>query len=455
MRIVIIGAGDVGFHTAQTLSRECHDVLLIEVQEDVVRRVNEALDVQVVHGSGSHPHILQQAGIEEADILMAVTDSDEVNILACLIASSQARIPTKIARVREEAYASSLPLIEGEPLGIDLCIQPEREAAQNALKLMELPGVNELAEFAQGQVLLVGTTVDEESPLVDRPLQDIQKRETGEEKLLIVALRRESQLIIPRGPDMIRPGDDVFIISERNRILPLLRSLGKTLPPTRRIIIYGDTKVALYLARELEKRPVKTKLICADERRCISLVDEFDRVMVLHGEGTDQSLLLEENVKDVDYFISASIDEEDNILSSLLAKELGARRTMALVRRLAYMSLISSIGVDVVLNPEMAAVNRILRYIRRGKVLSVVTMGEECAEAAEVVALETSDLVNRPLKDVRFPRNAIIGAVVRNDQTIIPHGETIILPGDHVIIFAKRDAIRDVEKCLMVKFEYF
>jgi trk system potassium uptake protein TrkA len=386
---------------------------------------------------------------------MAVTDSDEVNIIACLIASSQAKIPTKIARVREEAYVRGLQLFEREPLQINLCIYPEQEAAQNALKLMEFPGVREIAEFAQGQILLVGAIVDRNSRMVGRPLQDIQAVGTNAEKILIVALQRETQLIIPRGRDVIQPGDEVFIACERARIRSVLEALGKPLPPTRRIIIYGDTKVALYLARKMENRTITTKLICVDEKRCTSLVDEFNKVMVLHGEGTDQNLLVEENVKDVDYFISASDDEEANILVSLLAKRLGARSTMALVRRLPYLSLISSIGVDVVLNPQMAAVNRILRYVRRGKVLSVVTMGEDHAEAIEVVALETSDLVNHPLKEVRFPRDAIIGAVVHNGQNIIPDGETVIHPGDHVVIFAKRKAIPEVEQSLMVKLEYF
>jgi trk system potassium uptake protein TrkA len=455
VRIIVIGAGDVGFHIAQILSQEDHDVVVIELREDLARRVSEALDVKVVLGSGSNPDVLQEAGIEECDMLVAVTDKDEVNMIACFIASSQAKIPTKIARVRDEAYTRAIEGMDKGVLDIDLCIHPEREAAETALKLIEYPGVREVVEFAESQLLLVGVTVRPDSPLAWRPLEQIRLEEAGDGKILIVALHRGSRLIIPRGKDRLEPGDEVFIITERERVFPILHAMGIETQPTRRVIIFGDSKVALYLAHGMEARSIAAKLICQDEQRCNRLVEEFQKLIVLHGEGMDQDLLLEENVQGVDYFISASEDEEANILVSLLAKRLGARRSMALVTRLSYTSLVCTIGVDVVLNPQMAAVNRILRYIRRGKILSVATMGEEQAEAIEVEALETSDLVNRPLKSIRFPKDAIIGAVVRDGQITIPHGESIIRPGDRVIIFAKRQAIPAVEKALMVKLEYF
>ena len=453
MRIIIVGAGDVGLYIAQTLSLEHHDVTVVESREDLARRVSKTLDVQVIAGSGTNPDLLEKAGVAQADMLIAVTDRDEVNMLCCFVASSQARIPTKIARIRDEAYARAIQVFHEEPLRIDLCIHPEREAADTALKLMEIPGVKEVVEFVEGKILLVGTTVNDTSPLLHRPLQQIQAGSPQDGKILIVALHRGTQLIIPHGKDIIQPGDEIFIIAERDRVLSVLNALGNTVPPTERVILFGGGKVALYLAQELDNRPFSTKMICSDEALCNRLVEEFKRVMVLCGEGTDEDLLLEFNVQDVDTFISASEDEEANILVALLAKRLGARRTMALVTRLSYISLVSSLGVDVVLNPQMAAVNRILRYIRRGEVLSVATMGRERAEAIEVVAQEASDLVGRPLKELQFPSDAIIGAVSRGGQTIIPHGETVIRPGDRVVIFAKRQAIPEVEKALLVKAE--
>jgi len=453
LRIIVIGAGDVGFHIAKTLSREGHQVVVVESREDPARRVKETLDVQVVMGNGSHPEVLQQAGVGEADMLIAVTDRDEINILACLVASSQASVPTKIARVRDEHHNRALDRFDERLLRVDLRIQPEQEVADTALKLIHIPGAREVVEFAEGRILLASAIAGRESLLLGRPLEEVQAGVGEEAKILIVALRRGPQLIIPRGKDVIREGDELYVIAEKERVLPVIRSLGVVLPPTRSILLYGSSKVALYLARELEKLEISTKLICPDERVCTRLMTEFERVAVLCGEGTDQDLLLEFNVRDVDYFISASEDEEANILVALLAKRLGARRTMALVTRLSYISLVSTIGVDIVLNPQMAAIDRILRYIRRGRVLNVATVGEERAEAIEVVALETSDLVHRPLREISFPLDAIVGALVRNGNTIIPHGDTVILPGDRVIIFAKRQAIPAVEKALTLGLE--
>jgi trk system potassium uptake protein len=453
VRIIIIGAGDVGLFIAQTLSREHHDVTVIEVREEIARRVSQSLDIRVITGSGTNPEVLDQAGIAQTDMLIAVTDRDEVNIIACIIASSRARIPMKVARVRDEIYARVLEQLHVEPFRIDLCIRPEQEAASAALKLMEIPGVREVAEFADGKVLLVGTTVDEGSPFLNRPLQEIQADGAPGDKILIVALRRGAQLIIPHGRDVIYPDDEIFLIAERERVLSVLRSLGKMVSPPERIIVYGASKVALYLASQLEESAFSSKLICSDEALCNRLLMRHNRVAILCGEGTDQDLLLEFNVQDADYFVSASDDEEENILVSLLAKRLGARRSMALVSRLSYISLVSSIGVDVVLNPQMAAVNRILRHIRKGEVLSVATLGTERAEAIEAVATDASELVNRPLKEIRFPQDAIIGAVVRDTRIIIPHGETVIQPGDRVVIFAKRRAIPEVERALMVQVE--
>ncbi len=453
MRIVIVGAGDVGLHIAQTLSREHHDVTLIELRDEVARRVRTTVDVRLIVGSGSSPDILEQAGIDQADMLIAVTERDEVNLLVCFIASSRVRVPMKIARIRDEAYARAMEGFQRDPLHIDLCIHPEKEAAVTALKLMEIPGAREFVEFAGGRVLLVGTRIDTASSLLNRPLRDVRLGGGSGGKVLVVALHRGAQLIIPHGGDCIRPGDEIFLVGERERLPAVLEALGKTVSPTQRVILYGGSKVAVYLAKELEALPFSTKFICPDEAICNRLLEEFDRVMVLCGEGTDQDLLLEFNVQDADYFVSASDDEEANILVALLAKRLGARRTMALVSRLSYVSLASSIGVDVVLNPQMAAINRILRYLRRGEVLSVATMGAERAEAIEVRATEASEIVNRPLKDLRFPEDAIIGAVVRDVSIMIPHGATVILPGDRVVIFAKRQAIPQVEKALMVDVE--
>ena len=455
MRIIVIGAGQVGYHIAETLSNLKHDVTVIELDDGLARKVDESLDVHVVIGSGSHPEVLKQAGIENADMLIAVTERDEVNMIACLIASFQSKIAKKIARIRDEAYGRNFRLLIGAPLEIDLFIHPEQEAAIKAISLIEVPGASDVVSFEEGRVVLAGAPVSPKSPWIGRRILEIGSIGDKRGKVLIVAIHREERLVIPRGKDTIKAGDELFFIAEQNQLSPVLEDLGRDVSPTRRVFVTGGTKVALNIARELETRSINTKIICKDPDLCEQLGEEFHRLMVLVGEGTDQRLLLEENIRDVDVFIAAAEDEEENILSALLAKQLGAKRTMALASRLSYVSLLNTLGVDVVLNPRIAAVNRILRYIRRGKVLNVATMGGDQAEALEIEALDTSDIVNRPIRDIRFPKDAIIGAVIREEKTIIPHGETVIEPGDRVIIIAARDAVPRVEKALTVKLEYF
>lgn len=453
MRVIIVGAGEVGLHVAQVLSREHHEVTLIETSEEVGRRVGMALDVQVRAGNGADPRVLEEAGIAQADMLLAVTGSDEVNILSCLMASSLTRLPVKVARVRDQAYEAALDQLRGEPYGIDLCLHPEREAAHMALQLMEIPSGREVAEFAEGKVLLVSTGMDSTSPFLNRRLRDVQAGVAPGGKILIAALRRGDSLIIPHGEDLVLEGDQVFLVAERERVLEALKSLGKGIQTPQRVILYGASKIAQYLASILEEKPFSVKFICSDQALCNRLLAQFKRVAVLCGEGTDQDLLLEFNVQDADYFISASEDEEENILVALLAKRLGAKRTMALVSRLSYISLVSSIGVDVALNPQMAAVDKILRHVRKGEVLRVATLGGETAEALEAFVGHRSELLHKPLREIRFPREAIIGAVIRESAILIPHGETVLREGDRVVIFAKRGAVPYVERLLMAQEE--
>jgi trk system potassium uptake protein TrkA len=455
MKVIIIGAGDVGYNIGKTLIGEKKDVIFIDPDEEAIRRVRETLDVQAIKGSGSNPEILREAGIEKSDMLIAVTDSDEVNMIACLIAESLAKIHTKIARVRNEAYSTITKIFDRNHLDIDLQINPEKEAVKNILSLMEFPGTREVIDLADGKIRLVGIEIDDTSPFVGKTLEEI-RISNPEYKILVIAIDRNHKVIIPKGKDLLLSGDHVFIIAEANKVFQVLRFMRKDVEQVRRVIIFGGGNIALYLAKEIEKRGhISTKLICPDEKRCHFFVESLEKTIVLLGDGTDDLLLREENIKECDFFIAISEDEEANVLASLLAKQLGATRVMTLVNRLAYIPLISTLGVDYVINPQLAAVDRILRYIRKGKVLSVASMREQNAEVIEVVAMETSDLVNRPLKMVGFPKDAIVGAIVRGKETIIPHGGTIVEPGDRVIIFALKSAIKEVEKALMVKLEYF
>jgi len=454
LKIIIIGGGEIGLYLARRLSQENEDIVVIEKNENKVKQILENYDVQVLHGNGSSLNTLRKAGIEHAEMVIAVTDSDEVNMIVSLIAGTQAKIPLKIARIRNTEYSKTSEILGKKYLNINLAINPESEAIDNVIKLLEIPGASDVINFADGKVQMIGVRINNKSNIIGKKLLDFKDGDF-KGKFLIAAISRGSRIIIPRGSDTFFPGDFFFAITEPNQIPNVFKFVGTEGETTKRVMILGGGNFALNLARKLEEKGINTKIIEEDKKRCIQLAEMLDKVIVLQGKGTDKDLLKEEGIKDMSLFIAASEDEEKNVLVSLLAKRLGAKRVMALTNDLTYHQLISTIGIDVVISPTFAAVNSILRYIRRGKVISVATFQEDAAEAIEVVALETSDLVSKPLKDIKFPKGAIIGAVVRNGNTIIPTGNTVILPGDRVIIVAIRSAIPKVEKRLMVKLEYF
>ncbi|MDY7034060.1 MAG: Trk system potassium transporter TrkA [Thermodesulfobacteriota bacterium] len=454
MSIIIVGAGEVGSHVARRLSRENRDVVVIEKDENVIRRIADNLDVQIIHGSGSSPSILKKAGIESSEILMAVTNSDEVNMVACIIAASQAHVPVKIARLRDLEYEKIYNMEVKKEFNIDFVINPERESVSNILDLLDVPEATYVRDFAEGKVRLVGFQIREELPITNRKLIDIMK-DYPDNRFLIAAISRGANTIIPRGKDRILPGDHVFFVSQPKYMPTMLHMINKEELKTKRVVIFGGGNIGFYLAKQLEKRGIHSKIIEENEERCVFLSENVENAVILHGNGTDQELLKEGSVKDADAFLGVSDDDEANILVSLFAKRMGAKRVMARLNNLSYLQLVSSLGIDVVISPRLAAVGSILHFIRKGRVLSVSEVGGEDAEAIEVIAMETSDLVNRPLKDIKFPSGSMVATVVRNDEVIIPSGSTVIHPGDRVILFSLRSSIPKLEKVLTVKLEYF
>jgi trk system potassium uptake protein TrkA len=454
MNLIIVGAGEVGYHLAARLSQQKMDIVVIEKDEEKAARVIDTLDVQAIHGSGSSVETLKQAGIENADMLIAVTNSDEVNMISCLVASVQSKAITKIARIRNPEYNQSLGIIGENHLNIDLAINPEFELVNTLARLVEIPDATDVVEFAEGRVRITGIKVDPNSYVAGKKLRNLTQ-ENEQHDIIIAALFRGDKIIIPRGNDIIESNDLVYAVTESKKIAAVTNYFKEKARKINLIMILGGGDIAVELAQCLEKKGITIKLIENDEERCEEIADILEKTIVLRGSGTDQELLEEENIKDVDVFIAISEDEQTNILVSLLAKRLGAKKVISLINNLSYTSLVSNIGVDTVVSPHLSAINRILQFIRKGKVLSVASFHEESAEAIEIVALDTSDLVNKPLRDIKFPRGAIIGAVVRDTEIIIPTGDTIILPGDRVIIFTLTSAIPSVEKTLMVKMEYW
>ncbi len=452
MKIIIVGAGEVGFHISQKLSEENHNVVLIDKDAKKIKRITESLDIQALLGGGTGPQVLKDAGIKEADMLVAATDSDEVNLICCLMARNLSPHMLKIARIRNPEYLEQKELFGQDILGIDRVINPESEMVDTILSVMEVPGASEVINFVGGRVKLIGFTIHKDSPLAGHKLASFRGLE---EKLLVGAIARGDQVLIPRGDDTIQADDLVYVVGrndELDRILRLFNSQAQTL---RRVIIVGAGQTGTALATALDKTKAKTRIIDKDSERCAHLSEQLERVIVINGDGTDRDLLREENIKDVDFMVAITGDDESNILISLLSKGLGAERTITRISKFAYIPLVSAIGIDTVVSPRLSAVKAILQHIRRGKIIMVAPLKGEHAEAIEAEALETSDIVNVPLSDVRFPKGAIVGAIVRNGEIIIPKGDSIIRPKDHLIIFALEQVIPKLEKLLTVKLEYF
>jgi len=454
MSIIIIGAGEVGYNLASRLSQEKKDVVVIDRDMEKIRRVQNTLDVQAIHGSGGSISLLRQAGISEASMVIAVTNSDEVNMISCLVAGVQDRVPKKIARVRDPEYSSIFPLFGKEHLGIDLVINPDHEVVEMILKLMEVPGAVEVVDFADGKVRMVGLPLLPDSPMAGKTLAETA-RLYPQSGILIVAVQKGDKVFIPKGPDVLSAHDILFMVMARDKMREALESSGHKRPPIKRVMILGGGLIGQQLVKGLEATDTQVKIIEQNEARCLEIAEKCKRAVVLRGDATYQDILVEENVAQMDTFIAVTEDEETNVMISLLTKKMGVRRVMTLVNKVGYSPLVHSIGIDVVVSPRLAAVNKIMQFLRRGKILSISSLPEENAEAFEAVAMETSDIVGRPLRELEFPKDAIVGALVRGPEVIIPNGSTVIQPGDRVMIFALATAIREVEKALMVKLEYW
>lgn len=456
MSVLIVGAGEVGFMIAKRLTEESIDVYLVEKDEAKVNKLSKMLDAKVIWGSGSSLRDLKKADLEHAEMLIAITDSDEVNLVAAYIAGSFSSIPTKIVRLRNPDYEAAGKIFEKERLDIDLIINPELEATVAIDNLLSIPGSQDTVQVADGRVRFGGFKVTPGSPLIDRNLIEISQS-SNSINLLIAAILRKGELLIPRGKDRILLGDRVYVVLDRHDNREILSFLRQTERPSRNVVIYGGSMTGEMLATRLEKKDCNVKLIEHSEERCVDLSEKLLRTTVLNLPAINRDLLEAERVPQHDAFVAVSDDEEANILSSLLAKRMGCPHVISVVNNLDYISLVSDIGVDAVVNPRMVAVAKILQFIRKGKIFSLTSLSDVDAEVIEVEAMETSDLVEHPIMDIKWPRDAIIAGVIdaERDSFTVPRGDTRINPGDRVIIFAKRGAMPAVEKILSVKLNYF
>jgi trk system potassium uptake protein TrkA len=454
MKIIIVGAGEVGYNIASRLASENKRVVVIDKDQNATQRIAEDLDVQVVTASGSSPKVLIEAGINDTDLLLAVTDSDETNLVACLITNFLSPTTKKLARIRNPDFDSYHEQFKNENPHIDTVINPETEVVNTIRKLMDVPGAADVGDFVGGQVKYVGIHLDKHSPVAGMRLIDFPSK-FGEDRPLIAAIIRENEVIVPRGSNKVEPGDLIYFVCETKKLKKTLSLFGKKRQPAQRALIIGGGRIGERLANLLETDSIKTKIIESDINRCHYLSENMNKTVVLHGDGSDQKLFLEENVGQSDVVICVTNDDETNILVSLLAKNIGVQNTITRIGKYNYFPLLATIGIDKVVSPRISAVSSILQNIRKGKILSNISILGERAEFIEAIALKTSGITDKPLKKISFPKGAMIACIIRNGQIIIPTGDSVINPEDRIIIFAVKHAVKKLEKLLTVKLEFF
>lgn len=452
MKTIIVGAGEVGYHIAEKLSEENQDVFLIDKDPEKIRRITENLDVQALLGSGTSPEMLKTSGIKEADMLVAATDSDEVNLIACLLARNLNPYILKVARIRNREYLKEKELFSQDLLGVDQIINPESIMVETIRNLMMVPGASDVVDFVEGRVKLIGVTIKPDSPFAGRQLLSFKGMEG---KVLVGAIVRGEQVFIPHGEDTIRSNDLIYLVVRADEMPPRFGFFDFENHEGRRVIIVGAGETGSALAVSLDREKMNVKIIDRDAHKCAALAEKLEKVIVIHGDGTDKTLLEEENIGNVDFLVAVTGDEESNVLISLLARGLGAKKTITRINKLSYLPLVSAIGIDTVVSSRLSIIRAILQYIRRGRIISVAPLKGEHAEAIEAEALETSDIVNVPLSKVNFPKGALVGAIVRGEEIIIPRGDSVIRPKDRLIILTVQKVLPKLEKLLTVKLDYF
>jgi trk system potassium uptake protein TrkA len=436
MKIVILGAGQVGGSVAESLVSEHNDITVVDLDPQRLRTLQERLDLRTVLGSGAHPSVLAEAGIEDADLLVAVTQSDETNLVACRIAARMFNVPRRIARVRATDYLANERVLGEDGFDVDLSICPEQVLTEYIVKLVEFPEALQVLDFAGGKVSLVAVRAYSGGPLVGHPLKDL-RRHMPRIDTRIVAIFRGDRSIVPDGDTLIEAGDEVFCLASSGHIREVMRELRRMDRPVRRVMIAGGGNIGLRLAMALEDR-YSVRVIEHQKRRCEVLAARLGEALVLNGDTTDEELLEDENIAEMDLFVAVTNDDENNIMSSLLAKRMGARRVVALINRRSYVDLLQSGQIDIAISPAQATIGTLLAHVRRGDVVAVHSLRRGAAEALEAVVhgdRESCKLTDRRVDEIDLPPGTTIGAVVRGDQVIMAHHDTVIRAEDHVIVF--------------------
>jgi len=456
MKIIILGAGQVGSTVAQSLASEANDITVVDRTPQLLMTLQERTDIRTVVGHASHPDVLREAGIEDADMILAVTNSDEINMIACQVAHSLFHTPIRLARVRGLDYLAHPQLFRPEAVPIDFIISPEQLVTTFIKHLIESPGVLQILDFAEGKAQLVAVQAQHGGALVGKELRTLGKWKPAAETR-VVAIYRHDRAIFPEGETVIEAGDEVFFLAARQHIRPLVTAFRQSDKRNRRVIIAGGGNIGKTLAETIEP-DYHVKIIEFDARRCRVLAESLHRTVVLHGDAADEDLLKQEDIEDTDIFCAVTNDDEANILSAMLAKRLGARKVVAIINRSSYAELAEGAAVDIAISPAQITIGVLLTHIRRGDVVAVHSLRRGAAEAIELIAhgdRATSQVVGVSIEDLPLPRGTTVGAIVRGDKLVLPSHETVIESEDHVILFlVDKRKIADVERLFQVSITF-
>ena len=457
MKIIILGANQVGSTLAETLANEANDITVVDSDAEKLRELKDHIDIGTITGQASHPDVLDRAGGEDADMIIAVTESDEINMVACRVAYSLFKTPKKICRIRSSSYLVSDKLFGKDGVAVDVVISPEKIVSSYIARLINLPGALQVLDFADGRVQLVAVKAFYGGPLVGQEIRLLRQHMPSVDAR-VAAIFRKDRPIIPEGSTVIEADDEVFFVAAQKNIKACMGELRRLDKPYKRLIIAGGGNIGMRLAESLEDR-YQIKIIEKDPKRCVYLSQNLDSAIVLNGEASQQDLLIEESIEETDVFLALTNSDEANIMSSLLAKRLGAKKVMTLINNPAYVDLVQGGEIDVAISPQQATIGSLLTHVRRGDVVNVHSLRRGAAEAIEAIAHGdqlSSRVVGKAIQDIDLPEGTTIGAIVRNDEVFIAHDDTIVQSDDHVILFlVDRKRIPEVERLFQVGFSFF
>ena len=457
MKIIILGANQVGSALAETLANEANDITVVDADTEKLRELKNHIDIGTVAGHPSLPDVLEKAGGQDADMIIAVTESDEINMVACRVAYSLFQTPKKICRIRASSYLVSDKLRGQHGLAVDTIISPELIVSSDIERLLDLPGSLQVLDFADGKVQLVAVKAYYGGPLVGQEIRLLRQHMPSVDTR-VAAIFRKDRPIIPEGSTVIEAGDEVFFVAAQKDIRACMSELRRMDKPYKRLMIAGGGNIGMRLAQSVEDR-YQVKIIERNLERCSLISETLNNAIVLNGEASQRDLLIEENIADTDVFLALTNDDEANIMSSLLAKRLGAKKVMTLINNSAYVDLVQGGEIDIAISPQQATIGKLLAHVRRGDVVNVHSLRRGAAEAMEAIAHgdeASSKVVGRAIEDIDLPEGTTIGAIVRNDEVLIAHDNTVVEPDDHVILFlVDRKRISEVERLFQVGFSFF